>query len=495
MMNKCKDQNQNDYFGVALYEREISAEVTGEFILPDYQCEIRRILRVDTQVLPPAKYVSASEVEFSGTVDFHVTYVGSDGELYCTVLSEAYAFSVPIEVGGTENEISVLCGIRSDAVTTRVSAPRKLSIRCRLRPCVRVIGKRHVGSEIMGNEEDNSIFRRMERGVRLDCQSSLSEIVPLSCVLPPLPDDVRIVSADATATVSSATCIQSGVRCQGKVCVKLLCVSDGGEFSTRMKEIPFETENEISLCEASVRAVATVCDMTVNVGDEGVECAMGVVSEVVACVNAEQEYTADAYSSEYECGCITAPIAARRMTVCGGGNATLSERLSLSETTIPADAEIIDVCGKAYAQSCESLAGKYVFSGNADLSLIWRKDGEFGAQELHIPIKYEHSAAEDAAVACFDASVTLDGLRCRIDGENLCVDAELWVSADCMAESRLLAVEALEEGERYPVKRAAGLTVCYPDPEDTLWSIAKRYKVSPASVTGEVGADRFVFVE
>ena len=192
MINKSKDQNQNEYFGVALYEREISTEVTGDFILPDYQCEIRRILRVDALALPPAKYVSTSEVEFSGTVDFRVTYVGGDGELYCIPLSEAYAFSVPIEADGGADDVSVLCSIRTDAVNTRVSAPRKLNIRCRLRPCVRVMGKRYVTSEIVGEDEDNSVFRRTERAVRLECQSSLSEIVPLSCVLPPLPDDVRM---------------------------------------------------------------------------------------------------------------------------------------------------------------------------------------------------------------------------------------------------------------------------------------------------------------
>ena len=493
MINKSNDQNE--YLTSALYERELTTEVTGDFVLPDYQCEIRRILHVDAKALPPVKYVNTSEVEFSGTVDFRVTYVGGDGELYCIPLSESYGFTAPIEADGVFDDISVLCSIRTDGVNTRVSAPRKLGIRCRLRPCVRVMGGKSIATEIIGEQDEGSIFRRMERATRLNCQSSLSEIVPLSCVMPPLADDVRIVSADADATVSSASYTQSGVRCQGKVCIKLLCVSDDGQFSTRLKEIPFESENEISLKDADVRAVATVCDVTVNVGDDGIECSMGVVSEVVACVNGETEYTADAYSSKRECKCIYTPISARKMTVCGGGNATLSERIPVEGTPIPADAEIIDACGKAYMQTCEWQGGKYVFSGSVDVSVIWRRDGEFGSHELHIPLKYEQSAIEGAEVVCFDSDVTLDGLRCKLDGENLSVDAELFVSADCMAESRVELVERLEAGEEYAEARSASLTVCYPEPEDTLWSIAKRYKVSPASVRGEVGSDRFVFVE
>ena len=488
------DQIQRDYLTSALCERELSTEVAGDFVLPDYQCEIRRVLYVDGTVLPPTKYVGATEVEFSGTVDFSVTYVGGDGELYCIPLSETYEFSVPIDREVDADALSVLCSIRIDGVNTRVSAPRKLNIRCRLRPYVRVMCERSTASEILGGSAE-TVFRRMVHAERLECESSLSEIVPVECVLLPLADDVRIVSADAFATVTSCAYVQDAVRTQGKLCVKLVCVSDSGEFSTRIKEVPFECQNDMALRDANLRAKAIVCDMAVNVGDEGVECSGGIVSEVVACANVDQEYTADAYSAEYECRCITAPMSVRSLAMCAMGNATLSERISLSETTIPADAQIIDTHSRANMQSCEWQGGKYVFSGNADLAVIWRSAGDFGASELHIPLRYEHSCPEGAEAACFDCGAALDGLRCRIEGDNLCVDAELMVSADCMVEQAIELVESLELLEKHPAQSAAMLTVCYPDPEDTLWSVAKRYRVSPAAVVGEVGSDRFVFIE
>ncbi len=495
MINNRQDQIQKEYFTVAPYERELVTEVSGDFVLPDYQCDIRRILCVFATVLPPAKYVSASEAEFSGTVDFRVTYVGGDGELYSIPLSEAYSFSVPLDAEGEAGESTVLCSIRADGVNTRVSAPRKLNLRLRLRPYVRVLRQTPATLAIIGDAPADSVFRRIERARRLECESSVSEIVPVESVMPPLADDVRIVSADAGAVVTACSYIPGGVRCQGKVRIKLVCVSDGGEFSTRTKEVPFESENEISLRDASLRATATVCDMTVNVGDEGVECSMGVVSEVVACANTEQEYTADAYSDSNECECISASLMARSYTMCACGNATLSERIAIADTSVPADAEIIDAFARASMQTCEWQNGKYVFGGNADITLIWRKDADFGVQELHVPIRYEHSCGDGGEIACFDASVALDGLRCRIEGDNLCVDAELVVSADCMAEHTVNMIETLELGEQYISARKAGLTVCYPDSQDTLWAIAKRYKVSPAAVSGEVGSDRFVFVD
>ena len=85
------------YLTVGLYERSFGTEASGDFTLPDYQSEIRRILHVAQTVLPPAKYIGADAVEFNGTVDYQVIYVGMDGGMYSVPLSTEYSFNVPLE--------------------------------------------------------------------------------------------------------------------------------------------------------------------------------------------------------------------------------------------------------------------------------------------------------------------------------------------------------------------------------------------------------------
>ena len=118
-------------FTVALYERNFGSEVSGDFTLPDYYAEIRRILCVTPTVLPPSKYVGDSTAEFNGVVDYVVTYVGGDGEMYSIPLSSDYSFTVPLDKSACDTipeSISSLCTIGVESVNTRVSAPRRLPL-------------------------------------------------------------------------------------------------------------------------------------------------------------------------------------------------------------------------------------------------------------------------------------------------------------------------------------------------------------------------------
>ena len=66
------------YMQVPINEKTLSTELSGDFTLPDYQPEIKRLLRVTAEVLPPQKYVGDSEGEISGGIDYYVLYTGSD---------------------------------------------------------------------------------------------------------------------------------------------------------------------------------------------------------------------------------------------------------------------------------------------------------------------------------------------------------------------------------------------------------------------------------
>ena len=66
-------ENQNT-IQTELCRKTVSGEVTEEYSLPDYQPEIRRLLRVTANPMPPTQFLSSDNAEFSGTVDFGVLY-------------------------------------------------------------------------------------------------------------------------------------------------------------------------------------------------------------------------------------------------------------------------------------------------------------------------------------------------------------------------------------------------------------------------------------
>ena len=56
-------------------ERDVVTELSTDFSLPDYQPEIKRLLRVTASMLPPSKYFGAGEAELAGNIDYYVLYM------------------------------------------------------------------------------------------------------------------------------------------------------------------------------------------------------------------------------------------------------------------------------------------------------------------------------------------------------------------------------------------------------------------------------------
>ena len=79
-------------------DRQIVTELAEDFSLPDYQPEIKRLLRVKATVSPADKYIGAGSAECSGTVDYCILYSGNDGGLYCTNQTGEYRFTAPVEL-------------------------------------------------------------------------------------------------------------------------------------------------------------------------------------------------------------------------------------------------------------------------------------------------------------------------------------------------------------------------------------------------------------
>ena len=488
---------------VPVLERIMSAEAVGDYTLPDYRSEIRRILRVTETVLPPTAYVSSDSVEWGGTVDYQVLYVGADGGIYSAPLSGEYSFSVPLEkgaVGDDTSALSVLCDVYCEGVSARVSAPRRLSLRCRLKPLVRIYSCQEMNATTEAVLDEN-VMQRWECVDSLCADSGTSDIIDLSCVVASPSEEARIAAADGYVTVSSAECVSGGVFCRGKVTLRLLLgiVGETGEenYTTVCEELPFEAEADIGNCDAgySCRAQGVISSLTVEMTDAGAECAVGVIVKATAFCNQERRYLADAYSLTHKSDIKTMPLTVRRLSGCGGGSVTVSERLPLEAVEIPDGAKIITSYGRVMMDKCVCADGKATFGGNASFTLIWHSAGETGTAEVHIPVRYECPCdrGENTPVS-FSCRAEATDIRASVEQGELRIDSELCLGFDRLGEVSAVPVRELTLEETLPL-RSSELVVCYPDADDTLWSVAKRYNIPAEDISGDPQSDRYVIIK
>ena len=121
-MEQANRKLQSEYLS-----RTMTTDLATEFVLPDYQPEIKRLLRVRAIPLPPDQYLGGSTAEFSGTVEFQVLYAAEDSSLWCVTRREDYRLSCPFDVND-EFDLSegFVCDVKTDVegVSGRVLAPR-----------------------------------------------------------------------------------------------------------------------------------------------------------------------------------------------------------------------------------------------------------------------------------------------------------------------------------------------------------------------------------
>lgn len=489
-----------DTLSVLVLERNVGADANTEYTLPEYLPEIRKLLHVEQTVIPPAKYVNSSSAQMNGTVDYRVLYVGADGGLYTAPVSAEYRVNIPIDMQDfidSSEGLEMMCSVCGESVNPRATGPRRISIRSRLKCTVRVIGKVRLCESMLGEVNLMSIYKRRESCLTAEYCSSCSDIFETEYEISPLSEGMRIADADAKVFVDSVNMGDGRISCRGDVMFRALGIDENsGELMKVSKKLPFESEIELDreMPDSLVRVRGIPSEVRVEIDEDRAICKIGVMIEACCLANREAEYTADIYSSERECKTVEQEYESAQVLLCKNANITLSERLSSEDAGLSADAEIVEVFASAAIDSCKRENDKVIFDGSTKLSVVCVDNGEYSCTDMMLPFRYETDSAFDGEPTSFSGAADIVSIRANNDGGNFSVDAELALGVDCMGKSRISAVDEVEFGETAESEENA-LIVCYPSQTDTLWSVAKRYKVAPSKISGDPQVDKYIIIE
>ena len=466
---------------VPLCDKQTVTELSSDFSLPDYHPPIKRLLRVKAAVSLPDTYVGSGRVEASGTVDYSILYSGNDGALYCVTESAEYQMSVPVELtADIDLNEGLVCDVEilPDLTTGRVVAPRRLSVKCRLRSRVRVFGTRYL-EDAVAEPEKYAVERLCSETECARLFFGAGEVLQLGdeILLDAGDADLRVISAEGEVFVTEAGAGSGTVNCRGEVCLKLLCCheSTGEPPSVLLRRIPFTqavpTDGAEVNCDCCANGVCSELRITVEEGR--ILCEVGVRLRTRAQRNETLAYTKDLYSTntawESKHATFTFPFAKK----CVNGNFSLNHTLSLEEAGIRPNMQVLDITLMPCSCVLEEEAGKYRLTGRCRAHVILADEEDCSAQEFEIPFRYE-TDGEGEGISDYDAKVSPVSCRARVDGERIAIDGELSVSLAVCGERRVEMLTEVAFGEPF-VKNGAVYTVCYPSADDTLWSVAKRY--------------------
>lgn len=488
------------YIQLPICDKTAVSETTADFTLPDYQPEIKRLLRVSASVLPPSKYIGDRECELAGNIDYYVLYTGSDNALYLAPLTGDYKIGVPMEAsdgedGGYLSEPRSSVTVSTDMISGRVTAPRKISIKCRLRARAQVFGEAslNAGETELGEDIQTLSGRSEVSRVSFGMSDQISVSDEMICDNRDC--DIRVICGEGRVLFGEVSPTSDAVSCRGDIYLKLLlCREDGGLPYTVMRKIPLSASVSVGGAENGDMAFAkgTVTEMNITVDDGRIGIELGAVIEAEVCGNESVAYVKDVYSTERRTENAYKTVSVPTSATAFGGNFTLSDSLSLEEAGIPVGAHVIDVCGTAYPDEYLFEGGRCAVGGKARFSLLFEKDGEYSTSDIEVPFNYRTSANGEFDSAICSAEVI--SVRARADGDRVGVDAEIGIGGRASKVRNEQMLSRVGFGEE--LERARGeFVVCYPSNEDSLWSVAKRYGAQLAriaevnGVTGDQSPD------
>lgn len=457
----------------------IFVESGGEFVLPDYMPKVQKVLRMEARTLPPSRYMSSGEAQMSGSVLHTLIYIGEEGEISATVLPAKYDFSIPFSAGA---EIpTVTAAVEVESLTYRLSAPRKLNIRTRLRAKPRVIGtaditeRQQPGGEVAGLHKLPCMLESVRTQLLRSPDITVSDTVEIGGGA-----DARPIWCGSSAAISDVRVTESGVSVRGEVYAKLL-IEDSGKAKMVTKKMPFEEFLEGEFPRGSgATAVARVLSTEAGKEQEG-EALVDVVLLVEAAVDTPCKISAvqDVFSElaagevTYRKAPVTRLLCTRTAVYTVGGSVTKSAAGAVGISAV------MDTAGDAIVEDTVLSDGRLTISGRCALNTIYvDAAGEFSAAAYTVPFKVTMDC-ETPEGAAADVSAFLISARTRPDGDDLVCDMDIAVSVRAVENGEMPIVESIDfSAPQVYAKREYPLCLIYPRGE-SLWSLAKKYHVSP----------------
>ena len=501
MDNVMKEKGMGAWLQESVCARQVTAELNTDLSLPDYLPEVKRLLCVRAVATPADCYVGVGSTELSGSVEYRMLYAGHDGAIYGASHKEDYRITVPMEVGA---EIDVGEGLVCDAeilpeaVTGRVSAPRKLTLRSKLRADLRVLGMKRM--EVDGLPAEDETAERLygeAPTARAFAGKGEAFVLEDEIVFDARREDLRVISAEGEVFVAEAEAGSGCVNCRGEICLKLIYCYEGSEepYATQLRKLPFSQSIPVDGCEVNCVACAHgVCtDLHTTVEEGRVLCEVTAHLQARAMRSEMLCYVKDVYSTAVESESRYTERSLPQAIRCTNGNFSLNAMLTAEESGLRTGGRVLDAALIPTVSGMESLRGRTILSGRCRCHLLLTDGDEVYAQEAEIPFRYELDGTEGIAED-YDATVSPLSCRVRTDGGRVAVDAELAVCLALRGSSHVRMLEQTRFGETLG-RESAIYTVCYPAPADSLWSVAKRYHRTVDSVSELNGLSGSAFAD
>ena len=470
-------------------------ESVREYVLPDYMGDVKKILSVNSRVVPSGKFLGDGTADFSGSVVYQVLYSDSEGKL--TAIDTSSDWDTAINLGDSEY-VDSGAEFRVESVSLRLGGPRKMILKSQVAIDVSVTYEDSVS--VSGDAFDVDTEPQVsKKSVKLEKRTYLPTkpteySAEAETISGATAEDIEIIATSGSVRILEAVPTEEGVLVKGEIIItSIVRTEEEPPFAIR-KIMPFEELVSAEGISPSAAGEAVMYISTVGAsvadGEDGAILSVFASGELLCSVseNATESVVSDAYLVDYDTTPKYGDYKYTELLLSESGECEISCNVSREESACVGAREILkSTCEvkSLVGEFCESgvkITGEAHFSGVA-CEINEENETEYYQVKASCPI--------ELTLPCSNFSgdgVTLDfklvptDSTASLTSDSICFFSKLKRCVRILKDNIIKVMTECNVNGEKEEKCSSTVTVYFPDSEDTLFSVAKRFRSTGARI-------------
>lgn len=487
--------NKENEYKKCTRRAEVYTDSSAEWVLPDYNGDVRKLLLCDAQIHPAGKFAGDGEVELTGIIAYNIVYSDPDGNLDSTSFSSEYEYKVKCS---KDTYVDCIADTRVANVSVRLVGPRKISVRASVAGCVSVIEEAAVSVDA---ECSASGFIPELATECLNIRSTLaSESVEreyaevLASLDGAIADEVKVLYSGADFELGEQSFSDGDLTVTGTLTLFAIVKTEDGT-SVYEKEISVDCSIPFDEASADMTFIPSVSVVSlkdnVNATENGSDVVLSAIVEfsAVAEGNTELEVVGDAYMKECASESTYDDFAYSSFVSLVNACESVEGATLRSELDFETVRDVILSDARARIDSCEVVDGIVKISGEIKFNMI-ASSVDTSGKEIYFPIKINTEFTKNVNLGCqtsdkihVEPKISLSHVKGYIDAERVFGTAKmnLCLSVISSESARILSTFSAREDLPFE-KRGSRISVYYPSGDESLFSVAKKFHTTVAKV-------------
>ncbi len=465
-------------------------ESHGEYHLPDYAGDLKKILCASARIVPAGKFFGDGEVQFGGAVQYDFWYLDAENKLTHEAFSSDYEFSC---VRGEQTDGAAAVSVAHFSL--RPSGPRRITARATLQARVHL---REEAEYALESEIDTSLLQTSEKTVQIGRMlfSKPAEREYAEAIALPASYAVgaEVSLCEGYVQIERAEAEEGGVILHGTYAVVAVLMADGAAPLRVAEEFPIEERIPLEGCAEAMNVTAsgffTSLTASVKEGENGASLTFHGICELSCTAEGNEAVSLieDAFAVGGGASAESETLAYDSFGFAKTVLRSVELQLPLGEDATCASDGIFHTTVLLKNEARTARERELCYTAEAEVCALGFSTDEEGGRHytahkltapfsVSVPLETEPLADGKISV---EASVGL--CEGRMDDGAICVRFCLMLCIRNRAEREMTCVRRVRVAANEKEKRAPAYEIYYPSARETLWSIAKRYGVSVASI-------------